>query len=316
MAPAAAPQVIPWRHVAAMCATSTAIAIPAYVIGGPGVAMGAIAGMSAGAFAALGSGVPRAASIAALATAVLALTIWIGTVWIVLLLCAVFVGLVMAEARWQGTRSLVMALFAYLMSIVGIGFGGDWMIVPFFALGAAAGIVMCQLLKLAGIMPKMPVPASGAVGLGLFLGLGLAIALLLVLLLDEPRGYWIALFFVGRAIIPYEGQRQSALRFGQGSMAGVLVALCFQMLGPPAAVQWIIALAASIAAVRFLPHRLPISSACFSMIILLTSATTFGDAIFRAEAIAIVVALIFFLTFGIDRLWAWLNARFPAEAAS
>ena len=306
------PTVIPWRHTLITAAAALVITLPAYLTAGPGAALGAMAGMVVGGFAAMSGTVWRAGLVGVATVAATAVVVSVPSVWTIVVISALFIASVGLESARVGTRTAVMALFGFLMAIVGLGFGGDWPTVPFMALGVVGGALTVHGLAMAGLLPKLLLPPVGAVALMLFLGIGLALSFILIAMLDEPRSYWIGLLFVGRAIVPFEAQRKSALRFGRGAMVGVIVAMAVQALTLPAAVQLMIAFAAGVIGLRTLPHPLPIASGCFTVSILLSTATTFGEAVFRAEAIAIVVGIILVVSFGIDRLWAVLLRAFPA----
>ena len=72
-----------------------------------------------------------------------------------------------------------------------------------------------------------------------------------------------------------------------------------------------VALVAAAIGLRYVIHPLPISSAAFSAAILLGAAPTLIEAVYRAEAIAIVVGLVLFLVFLMDRIWVRLTRLFP-----
>lgn len=120
---------------------------------------------------------------------------------------------------------------------------------------------------------------------------------------------------VGRAS-PRATQRHRALRFGQRAGTGGHIAVAIQPADLPVPTRLGIALAAGLAGLRTLPHPLPISPACLSIATLLSTATTFGEAVFRFEAIAIAVGLVVFLSPGISRLWDALNHRFREPVRS
>jgi len=310
------PVLLPWRHTLVMLGASLVATVPAFLLFGSAGAIGAVAGLVAGGFATMAGSAGRAVLVSGAAGGALALTLWLPSLWIVIALCGVFVALVGLEVTSWGSRAFVMGLFAYLEGLVGIGYGGDWQMLAMLAQGAVVGIVTAVFLKTTGMLPKAHMPPTGAIALCLFLGIGLAVSLVLIALLDEPRAYWIALIFVGRAIVPFEAMRSSTWRFGQGAAIGVAIALLVEAMPLAPGAQLAIALIASVIGIRTLPHPLPIASGCISLAVLLTIAPTLDEAIFRVQVIAIVVGLIIFLTFGIERLWRQLNAEFTKSSAA
>ena len=312
--PPAPPTLLPWRHTLITGAAALAATLSAYLAAGSAGAIGAVAGLIAGGFATMAFNDRLAVLVTAMVGGALALTLWTGGLWIVIVLCGAFVALVGYEVTTWGSRTFVMGLLAYLEGLVGIGFGGGWEMLPWLALGAVAGIGAAVYLKTTGVLPTAHMPPTGALALSLFLAMGLTVSFVLIIVLEEPRGYWIALLFVGRAIMPFETLRPSTLRFGQGAAIGVAFALLVEAMPLPGGLQLLIAFVVGMVGLRTLPHPQPIAAACISAAILLSVAPTLDEALFRIQAVAIVVGLIVFLTFGIERLWRALNAELPGTA--
>jgi len=108
------------------------------------------------------------------------------------------------------------------------------------------------------------------------------------------------ILFVSRSLMPAHDKPGALLEYGRGAALGILAAILIKMAGTPDAGLLLLALAAFVVGLRFMPHPLPISSSAMTAGDLLASAPTPGDATFRAEAVVLVIALIALLSLIID----------------
>jgi len=169
---------------------------------------------------------------------------------------------------------------------------------------AVAGIVMgnplITQLRLSGILCRHQVSRAAGASSGCFLRSAWRCRTVWQWLSTSrtPAG---SLFLSG-SLMPMQDRPGAVLKYGHGAALGVIAAILIELAGTPDALRLLLALAAFVLGLRFMPHPLPISSAAMTAGVLLGSAPTPGDATFRAEAILLVIALILFLTLILDRV--------------
>jgi hypothetical protein len=189
------------------------------------------------------------------------------------------------------------------MTTVALHQGPQPQMLAFAVLGLVAGHFAVGHLSLTGILRAPPEPSQHAIRLGAFLGLGLALSLICVALIPEHRSYWIAILFVSRALIPFPDSKRPLLRYGKGASVGILAAVLVEALAPPDALRMLIACAALVLGIRFLPNPGSVGTAMMTVAVLLGTAPTYAEAIFRAEAILLVFAIMVLVGVVLDRLW-------------
>jgi hypothetical protein len=90
----------------------------------------------------------------------------------------------------------------------------------------------------------------------------------------------------------------------------VLAAIVIERAGLPDAWRLLLALAAFVPGLRYIPHPQPIAVAAIAGV-LLASSPTVGEATFRAEVVVLVIALILFLTLVLERFMPRLPGTRP-----
>lgn len=217
-----------------------------------------------------------------------------------------------ALASWEfaraGTRCLVGALFGCLTVEVCLANGAHQTVLWSYGLGTVSGALAISLVGLKDILPKARATLTHGVFMFLFLAVGLGSSIALALALNEPRSYWIAFIFVLRGLVPLERQREAVLRYAMYATIGVLLSLLMQVLGLPEPAQIAAAFALALLGIKYVAHEKPISAFCFTGAITLSSATTMVDAVYRLEAVVIVVFVILLLVALLDRLWRFLKS--------
>ena len=161
---------------------------------------------------------------------------------------------------------------------------------------------MIAYLRLSGILRHPPASGTEAVKLGLFLGVGVAISVGLAMSINLPQAYWIVILFLSRSLMPTQDLPGALLKYGHGAALGVVAAVLIELAQTPDALRLLLALAAFVLGLRFMPDPRPVSSAAMTAGLLLASAPTPGAATFRAEAVVLVILLILFLTLILDRV--------------
>ena len=309
-----APPPLPsWTATAIVLAVALAVFVPTYALFGSGATIAASGGFALGAFTVASVGLRGGWQVLAFGSVAALLPLAFPAPLFSTIVAVTLALLAGVELVRTGTRCMVMAIFAALAVQVGAAMsGGPWMGATFLA-GVAAGAVALRLAGLSAIVPAMREPPVVGAAMAVFLIVGLTISIALVLTLQGPRSYWIALLFVTRALLPLQAQRGAAIRFGKGAGLGVLLAVALELMALPTWVRLSVALFAGAIGMRYTIHPLPISSAAFSAAILLGAAATLREAIYRAEAIAIVVGLVLFLVFAMDRIWTRLATLFPDQ---
>ncbi len=308
------PALLPWRHVLTLTAVCLALGILFHLALGSAGAVIAVAGFALGGFATAAAGWRGCARGGAIFLPGLAILLaWPGPGALALVSAALCI-LAGIEVARGGTQITVMALLGLVMSFVAMAGGSDpWLMAP-AAVGVVAGFLTLGSLGLAGVMRPGPAGARHGLRMALFLGAGMTISSLLVLNLDMPRSYWIAVLFLSRALIPFPDRIAPLQRYGTGAALGVLVAVGLEALALPVGIRLSIALAALVLGTRFMLHPRPIGPAMTTVAVLLGTAPTATEALFRAEAIGLVIGMIVLLGLLIDRLWAWVTPDRPAGA--
>jgi hypothetical protein len=295
---------LPWRHVLTLAGACLVLGALFLVVMGRAGAVMAVAGFAVGGFAIVSAGWRDAAPWAAGYLLAFGLLVaWPGIAALALLSTVLCV-LAGVEVARTGRQIAVMLLLGLVMSFVAMpGGGGVGLLFP-AAAGLAAGFATLGWLGLAGTLPPGPSTARHGWRLGLFLGGGMALSFVLVLGLDLPRAYWIAVLFLSRALIPFPDRAEPLRRYGTGAALGVLVALGIEALALPDGLRLALALAALVLGIRFMLHTRPIGPAMTTVAVLLGTAPTTAEALFRAEAIGLVIGMIVLLGLVIDRLWS------------
>ncbi|MFU8865362.1 MAG: hypothetical protein ACNA7O_15735 [Rhodobacterales bacterium] len=296
----AAPTVMPWRYALSICAAALVLGIAGFALTGSAGSMAATAGFAVGLFAALSGGLKQAlvAWLGFIAAAALILTFPVLPV--LLALCISLSALAAVEVARSGTRVAVMALMGIILFAIATERGGDASMLALAALGFWTGYLVVGHLDLSAILRAPRASLAEAVRLGLFLAVGVALSIGLAMTLDLPHAYWIVIMFVSRSLMPAQDKPGALLKYGRGAALGILAAILIELAGTPDAGLMLLALAAFVVGLRFMPHPLPISSAAMTAGVLLASAPTPDDATFRAEAVVLFVALIALLSLIID----------------
>jgi hypothetical protein len=301
--PAPSP-VFPWRHAFLLVGASLLIAVPSFLMAGQVAAIASVAGFMTGGFAASSAGLRGTLAGGAGLLAALALLLISQSLPIFAAVCALLCLAAGVEASRQGTRISVMVLLGVTVMAVALARGPDPLILPLAVLGLATGHFVIGHLGLTGMLCGRPAAARHAARLGLFLAFGMALSVVFVALMDGQRSYWIALLFVSRALVPFPDRKEPLLRYGTGAAAGVLAAVLIEAMGLPDVLRLLLALGALVLGIRFLIHPMPIAPAMMTMAVLLGTAPTAAEALFRAEAIALVFAIILMVGLVVDQLWA------------
>ncbi|MEL7012959.1 MAG: hypothetical protein AAFO72_06730 [Pseudomonadota bacterium] len=299
-----APPPIPtWTAVLILGASSTGLALVAAYLGGAGGLIAAFGGYTFGALAAA-SGPLRAfywhigAGLAAVAVAGFFADPLASAACLVTLTF-----LASQEFAKAGTRCLIGAVFGFLAFEVGLAKSTAHIACGVFVLGVAAGLLATKAAGLGAIIPKSPATREHGTFMFLFLTIGILCSAVASHILNEPRGYWIALIFAMRGLVPLERQGPAVLRYGAFAVIGVAVSVGLQLIGIPLVVRLLVCLGLVVLGTKYIAHPIPVSASAFTAAIVLASATTMQDAVYRIEAIAIVVCLVLILAFGLE--WHW-----------
>ncbi|WP_172299933.1 hypothetical protein [Pseudoruegeria sp. HB172150] len=310
---AAAP-VLPWPTTLTLVGAAMVVLLPSLLLIGQGGAFAAVGGFVLGAFAIISGGMGMALRAGPAMLAVILCLIAIpGYAF------ATLVGLLLVigtgfEAHRYGTRVVVFAIFTYLTVRLGLLQDGSWNLALTYAAGFIAGAAATHWRRLTGMFPKVKISRAEAVALAVFIGIGLLITDALMAWLQTPRSYWIALLFTMRGIMPLQAQRAAVLTFGKAASIGVVIAVLAEVLGLPTEVRLILALIFATLGIRYVVHPRPFASMLFSAAVLLCSTATLQDAIYRAQAIVIVVLLVLFLVAALDWVFARIVDRLPDDA--
>lgn len=298
----AVPTVMPWRYALTICGAALILGIAGHVVLGSPGSMVAMAGFAVGLFATLSRGV-KGALIAGCGFLVAAAVGQAFPVMPVLLaVCMIVSALAVVEVALWGTRMSVMMLMGVILTAIATERGGDFRMLAMAAAGLAVGQLVMTHLRLSGILRHPVVRPAEAVKLGLFLGIGVALSIGLAVTINLPHAYWIVILFISRSLMPMQHKPGALFKYGHGAALGVLAAILIELTGASDALRLLLALAAFVLGLRFMPNPLPVSSAAMTAGILLASAPMPGDAIFRVEAILLVIALILFLTLILERV--------------
>ena len=100
--------------------------------------------------------------------------------------------------------------------------------------------------------------------MGLFLAIGVALSVGLAMTINLHHAYWIVILFLSRSLMPMQDRPGALLKYGHGATLGVIAAVLIELAGPPDAGRLLLALAAFVLGLRFMPHPLPISSAAMT----------------------------------------------------
>lgn len=309
------PTVMPWRHTLTICAAALVLGIAGYALTGSAGSMAATAGFAVGLFAALSGGLRRAMTTALGFIAAAALILAFPVLPMLLALSMTLSALAAVEVARSGTRVSVMVLMGVILFAIATERGGDARLLTLAALGLWMGYMVIAHLRLSGLLRAPRARRAEAVRLGLFLAVGVALSVGLAMTLNLPHAYWIVILFVSRCLMPMQDRPGALLTYGHGAALGVLAAILIELAGTPDAWLLLLALAAFVLGLRFMPHPLPISSAAMTAGILLVSAPTPGAATFRAEAVVLVIALIVCLTLILERVMPMLPAALPPREA-
>ncbi|MEM6462302.1 MAG: hypothetical protein AAF724_10335 [Pseudomonadota bacterium] len=245
-----------------------------------------------------------AVGLVAVALAVIVANPWFSAACLVVL---IFVASV--EFSRAGTRCLVGAVFALLAVEVGAAKSPDQLVLAVYGLGVLAGMIATWAVGLNGIVPKGQASEAQGIFMFLFLAIGLLCSIAVAASLDEPRSYWVAFIFVLRGFVPLERQSSSVVAYAIFAGIGILLSVLLQINNVPIQVQLLIALVAAAIGTKYAAHPLPVSAFAFTVTIVLGSTTTMQDAVYRAEAIAIVVCLVLVLVFVLEWLLKIAGAR-------
>ncbi|MEO1677240.1 MAG: hypothetical protein AAFU80_03680 [Pseudomonadota bacterium] len=298
----APPPFPPWSTVAVLMCVGASVTVPAFLVLGQGATLAAAGGLMLGLYGTASLGLARVGAPAAITALACLATLLAPQMWVALGLSGAMALLAGAELARIGTRTLVMGLYAFATVRLGLSMGGELSMLATLVTGMAAGSAAAWATGMANKVPALPESSVIAVRMVVFLSVGLALAIVLASWLASPRSYWIAFLFLLRCTLPYGRQRQAALRFGAGAAAGVVLALAIEALAPTIWVQLLLALGATGIGLRYLLDQSPIPAGAFTLAILLGAAPTTAEAVFRMEAVGIVVALVFALIAVIDRL--------------
>lgn len=308
----AIPTVLPWRYALTICGTALGLGITGFTLIGSAGSMSAIAGFAVGLFAALSGGL-RGALIAGLGfIGAAGLVLAFPVLPVLLAVCLALSALAAIEVARAGTRMAVMVLMGLILFAIAVERGGDLRMLTLAAPGLGGGYLVIAVLRLSSILRAPPASRAEAVRLAIFLSLGVALSIGLAMAVNLPHAYWIVILFISRCLMPMQDSPGALLKYGHGAALGVLAAMLIELAGLPDAWRLLLALAAFVLGLRFLPHPQPIAVAAMTAGALLASAPTLGEATFRAEAVVMVVALILFLTLILERVMP----RLPKVQAS
>lgn len=304
LAPPMVPYVLPWRHVIVLTCAALLVALPGLILAEHAGAVAAIAGLMTAGYATSSTGLRGAiGGGTGLLGALALLLIWpsLPSFGVICALLCIAAGIELAR---QGSRISVMILLALTMTTVSLHQSPEPKMLAFVLIGLVAGHATIGHLGLSSIVSASPEPKEHAIRLGVFLGFGLAISLICVAVIPEHRSYWVAILFVSRALIPFPDSKQPLLRYGKGAAVGILAAVLIEVIAPPETVRLLIALAALVLGIRFLPNQGPIGATMMTVAVLLGTAPTFGEAAFRAEAIFLVITIMVLVGVVLDSLWS------------
>jgi len=296
------PAVMPWRYAITICAAALVLGSAGYAIIGSAGSMAAMSGFAVGLFAALSGGL-RGVLVAALGfIAAVALLMAFPVLQVLLAICITLAALAAIEVAWSGTRVAIMVLMGVILFAIAIAQSGDARMLALAALGLGIGYLAILHLHLSSILRGPLANRAGAVRLGLFLAIGVVLSISLAMTLNLPHAYWIVILFVSRCLMPMQDGPDALFKYGHGAALGVLAAIAIELARTPDALRLLLALAAFVLGLRFIPHPLPISAAAMTAGILLATAPTPGAATFRVEIVLLVIALILFLTLILEQV--------------
>ncbi|WP_139165875.1 hypothetical protein [Paracoccus tibetensis] len=278
-----------------------ALAIPCHVLAGPTGAVAALAGFACCAFGGAAAGMRGAAMGGAGLVAALALAlVWPGW-WAYALLCAALCAAAGIEAAARGTRIAIIVMLGVTL-VFASGAPTGLPALAMAGLGAATGAVVMGHLALWSVIPPQRLSRAQGLRLALFLSLGVTLSLILGLRAPQ-HGHWIAVLFMSRALVPFGQRRAPLMRYGTGAALGVSAALLIEAVHPPGLLRVALAIAAAVLGLRFMLHARPIGPAMTTLSVLLGTAPTMRDALFRAEAVAAALGIVVLAGLVLDRLW-------------
>lgn len=301
--PSATAPLVAWRHVLALTGAGLALGGLTGLVLGLAAVPAAIAGMAVGAYGTVSAGLRGGVAGGAGLLAVLVLLLLAPGPWLLGGLCAALCLAAGIELAQSGTRVSVMVLLALLVVALTHGTDADLRMLFPVAAGLVAGHLVIAGLGLTAMLRTRPAPFRQGLRLGLFLALGVGAALLLVALIEAPHSYWIAILFVSRALSPGPDAAAPLRRYGTGAAIGVVIAIGIEALGLPDALRLCLALGALGLALRYMLAPQPIGPAMSTVAVLLGTAPTLSEAVFRAESIGMVIGLVLLVGFVLDRLW-------------
>ncbi len=310
----AVPTVLPWRYALTICAAALALGIAGYAATGSVGSVGSIAataGFAVGLFAALSHGL-RGVLIAGLGfIAAAGMVLAYPVLPVLMAVCIALSGVAAVEVARVGTRMSVMVLMGLILFAVAVERGGDLRMLALAAFGVGGGYLVIAVLRLPSILRAAPASRAEAVRLAIFLSVGVALSIGLATAVNMPHAYWIVILFISRCLMPVQDKPGALFKYGHGAALGVLAAMLIELAGLPDAWRLLLALAAFVLGLRFMPHPQPISVAAMTAGVLLASAPTLSEATFRAEAVVLVIALILFLTLVLERIMPKLPGTRP-----
>jgi len=312
---AAIPTVLPWRYALTICGAALGLGIAGYAVTASAGSMAATAGFAVGLFAALSGGLRGALIAGPGFIAVAGVVLAIPVLPVLLSLCIALSVMAAVEVARSGTRMSVMVLMGLILFAIATGREGYIQMLPLVALGLGGGYLVMAHLHLSSILRAPLASWAQAVRLAIFLAVGVTLSIGLALSINLPYAYWIVILFVSRCLMPMQDRPGALLKYGHGAALGVVAAILIELTVTTDGWRLLLALAAFLLGLRFLPHPRPISAAAMTTGILLASAPAPGDAAFRAEAVLLVIVLILFLTLILDRVMAKLpEARASGQA--
>lgn len=294
---------VSWRHVMVM--TGACLGLGGVTGLGMGLAAvpATIAGLSVSAYGAASAGLRGSFAGGVGFMAVLLALIAAPGMWMLAGLSAALCLAAGIELAARGTRVSVMVLLGLVVVALTQRTEADILLVLPAAAGLVTGYMVLARLGLSGMLRAGPASDRQGLRLGLFLALGMGAALGLVALIDAPRSYWIAIVFVSRALSPRPDARAPLGRYGTGAAIGVVISIGIEALGPPDVLRLCLALGALALALRYLLAPQLTGPAMSTVAVLLGTAPTLNEAVFRAESIGIVIGLVLVVGFVLDGLW-------------
>ena len=300
------PGLLPWRLVLLIFGLSAAAGALTFGLAGSEYIPATLSGMILGVFGTM-LGDPKKTALAVGAVGLAVTLSDLAASWPTYLMIAPLFALAAGlELKRFGTRASIFAVMSWII-LTGPSFpeGTSILLVAIFALSTLTGTVFATWTGISGRAPLTQTSQAYAVAHAAALGVGLILAEFAASLFDDIHAYWIALLFTARALDPpgrhltAAGRRGAAMVIGAGA-AGLLVAL----VQFPAELT-VVGVASILVGLRYLPSGRPISSACMSAGVVLTTSPSIETAIFRAEAAigaSILVVLVFFLGSAILKL--------------